>query len=47
MSYYQMKYNVLSSTLEGTDEPAYYNKYVGGKFYRPVQEFENEPTRFK
>ena len=45
--YYQMKYNVLSSTLEGTDEPAYYNNYVGGKFYRPVQEFENEPSRFK
>ena len=32
-----MKYNVLSSTLEGSDEPAYYNSYVGGKFYRPVQ----------
>ena len=45
--YYQMKYNVLSTTLEGTDEPAYYNKYVGGKFYRPVQEFEDEPKRFK
>ena len=37
--YYQMKYNVLSSVLEGTDEPAFYNNYVGGKFYRPVQEY--------
>ena len=35
--YYQMKFNVLSSTLEGTDEPAFYNNYVGGKFFRPVQ----------
>jgi len=40
--YYQMKYNVLSSTLEGTDEPAFYNNYVGGKFYRPVQEYLDE-----
>ena len=38
-SYYQMKYNVLSSTLEGSDEPAYYNSFVGGKFYRPVEEY--------
>ena len=45
--YYQMKYNVLSSVLEGTDEAAYYNNYVGGKFYRPVQEFEDEPTKYK
>jgi hypothetical protein len=35
--YYQMKYNVLTSLLEDTDEPAFYNNYVGGKFYRPVQ----------
>jgi|TARA_R100001530_G_C4320355_1_gene155535 hypothetical protein len=34
---YQMKYNVLTSLLEDTDEPAFYNNYVGGKFYRPVQ----------
>ena len=37
--YYQMKYNVLCSTLDGTDTPAYYNNYVGGKFYRPVEEY--------
>ena len=36
--YYQMISHVLTATLEGTDEPAYYNNYVGGKFYRPVQE---------
>ena len=35
--YYQMKHNVLTETLEGTDEPAFYNNYVGGKFFRPVQ----------
>ena len=39
--YYQMKYNVLATTLEGTDEPAYYNSRVGGKFYRPVESYED------
>ena len=38
--YYQMKFNVLSSTIEGTDEPAYYNSRVGGKFYRPVESYQ-------
>ena len=32
-----MKHNVLDSVIEGTDEPSYYNNYVGGKYYRPVQ----------
>ena len=36
--YYQMKYNVLTATLEDTTLTAYYNNYVGCKFYRPVQE---------
>jgi len=36
--YYQIKYNVLTATLEGTDEPAFYNNYIGGKFSRPIQE---------
>ena len=36
--YFQMIYHVLTAKLEGTDEPAYYNNYVGGKFYRPVQD---------
>ena len=40
--YYQMKYNVLCSTLEGTDDPAFYNNYVGGKFYRPVEEYHDQ-----
>ena len=40
--YYQMKYNVLASVLEGTDEPAFYNNYVGGKWYRPVESYESE-----
>ena len=35
--YYQIKYNVLTATLKGTEEPAFYNNYVGGKFFRPVQ----------
>jgi len=45
--YYQMKFNVLSSTLEGTDEPAYYNSRVGGKFYRPVESYEDPEYRKK
>ena len=45
--YYQMKYNVLASTLEGTDEPAYYNSRVGGKFYRPVESYEDPEYRRK
>ena len=35
---YQIQYNVLTSTLEGTDEPAFYNNFIGGKFSRPIQE---------
>jgi hypothetical protein len=37
--YHQVTRHVLTATLEGTDEPAYYNNWVGGKFYRPVQDF--------
>tara|TARA_R100001129_G_scaffold35959_1_gene24434 strand:+ start:175 stop:573 length:399 start_codon:yes stop_codon:yes gene_type:complete len=40
--YYQMKYNVLAAVIEGTDEPAFYNNYVGGKWYRPVESYEQE-----
>ena len=36
--YYQMINHVPTKKLEGTDEQAYYNNYVGGKFYRHVQE---------
>ena len=45
--YYQMKFNVLSSTIEGTDEPAYYNSRVGGKFYRPVESYEDPEFKRK
>jgi len=45
--YYQMKYNVLASTLEGTDEQAFYNSRVGGKFYRPVESYEDPEFRKK
>ena len=43
--YYQMKYNVLVTVLEGTDEPAFYNSYVGGKWYRPVENYVDENQR--
>ena len=41
-AYYQMKWDVLTAVIEGTDEPAYYNSYVGGKFYRPVESYTSE-----
>ena len=43
--YYQMKFNVLSAVLEGTDEPAYYNSRVGGKFFRPVESYQDPEYR--
>jgi hypothetical protein len=36
-----MKWHVLTATVEGSDEPAYYNSYVGGKWYRPVESYED------
>ena len=45
--YYQMKYNVLSSTFEGTDEAAFYNSYVGGKFFRPVESYQDPAYKKK
>ena len=45
--YYQMKYNVLATVLEGTDEPAFYNSYVGGKWYRPVENYVDEDQRYR
>ena len=41
-AYYQMKWDVLTAVIEGSDEPAYYNSYVGGKFYRPVESYTSE-----
>ena len=40
-AYYQMKWDVLTAVIEGTDEPAYYNSYVGGKFYRPIESYDD------
>ena len=44
-AYYQMKWDVLTAVIEGTDEPAYYNSYVGGKFYRPVESYKDPEYR--
>ena len=27
------------ATLEGSDEQAFYNSYVGGKCYRPIESY--------
>jgi len=45
--YYQMKHNVLAVTLEGSEEHAYYNSRVGGKFYRPVESYKDPEWRKK
>ena len=45
--YYQVKWNVLTATIEGTDEPAFYNSYVGGKFYPPIENFEDPEWKRK
>ena len=40
--FYQMKYHVLTAVIEGTDEPAYYNKNIGGiRFYVPLETYED------
>jgi len=41
-AYYQMKWDVLTATLKDSDEPAFYNSYVGGKWYRPIESFTPE-----
>ena len=46
-AYYQMKWDVLTSVIEGTDEPAFYNSYVGGKWYRPVESYQDPEYRRK
>ena len=48
-AHYQMKWNVLTATIEGSDEQAFYNGYVGGKFYRPVESYKphTEETKKK
>ena len=40
--FYQMKHHVLTAVIEGTDEPAYYNKHIGGiRFYVPLEKYED------
>ena len=58
-AYYQMKWNVLTatmrqmkwndttSTIEDSEEPAYYNSYVGGKFYRPIESYQDPEWKRK
>ena len=46
-AYYQMKWDVLTAVIEGTDEPAFYNSYVGGKWYRPVESYQDPEYRKK
>ena len=46
--FYQMKHHVLTAVIEGTDEPAYYNKNVGGvRFYVPLEKWEDPEYRKK
>ena len=46
--FYQMKHHVLTAVIEGSDEPAYYNKNVGGvRFYVPLEKFEDPEYRKK
>ena len=44
-AYYQMKWDVLTAVIEGSDEPAFYNSYVGGKFFPPVEIYTEEWKR--
>ena len=48
-AYYQIKWNVLTAKIEGSDEPSFYNSYVGGKFYRPIESYKpiTEETKKK
>tara|TARA_Y100000310_G_scaffold45356_1_gene42271 strand:- start:220 stop:951 length:732 start_codon:yes stop_codon:yes gene_type:complete len=45
--YYQVKWNVLTATLKDSDEQAFYNGYVGGKFYPPIENFEDPEWKRK
>jgi len=45
--YYQVKWNVLMATLEGSDERAYYNAYVGGKFFPPIEMYQDPEFKKK
>jgi len=43
-AYYQMKWDVLTATLKDSDKPAFYNSYVGGKFFPPIEMYQ-DPER--
>ena len=45
--HYQVKWSVLTAVIEGTDEPAFYNSYVGGKFYPPVELYQDPEFKQK
>ena len=46
--YYQMKHHVLTAVIEGSDEPAYYNKNIGGiRFYVPLERWEDPEWKRK
>ena len=46
---YQVQHNVLTSCVEGSDNHKYYNNYIGGKFYRPIESYKphTEETKKK
>ena len=46
-AYYQIKWNVLTATLKDSDEQAFYNGYVGGKWYRPIESYQDPEYRRK
>jgi len=41
-AYYQIKWHVLTAVIPGSDKPAFYNSYVGGKWYRPIESYEEQ-----
>ncbi len=40
-AYYQIKWDVLTAVIPGSDKPAFYNSYVGGKWYRPIESYKD------
>ena len=45
--YYQVKWDVLTATMKDSDDPAYYNSYVGGKFFPPIESFQDPEFKRK
>jgi len=46
-AYYQIKWDVLTATMKDSDDPAFYNSYVGGKWYRPLESYQDPEWRRK